>query len=140
MTAIAEPTIVTETVTPAVLPFGRAKGSPTKRILQVTSVDLSGNVVQIAYRCADCGETRPSFRSVMGHRQAHSTKPRKQRAIKGEAANPAVASILDIVAEVDGLRRKVEKLESKVKKERDGRLKAEGQIRSIERLFGKVAR
>lgn len=55
---------------PATVPFGRAKGKASKRVLLHQS---NGH-----YRCRDCGLTRDTYQAVWSHLRAHATRPAVQ--------------------------------------------------------------
>lgn len=123
------PEFESSTRRPATIPMGTSRGKVTSTIVEI--VNARGEIV--AYGCADCSKTFPTYGGAFGHRGSHF--PRVSVATTSTNVPAVVQSIQALVKENKGLARQVEGLESRLKSEKSKRQKVERRLQQIERLF-----
>lgn len=123
------PEIESTTRRPSTIPMGTSRGKVTSTILEV--VNARGEIV--AYGCADCIKTFPTYGGVFAHRRVHFLRGAASTSSTNVPA--VVQSIQALVKENKGLARQVEGLESRLKSEKSKRQKVERRLQKIERLF-----
>lgn len=123
------PEIESTTRRPSTIPMGANRGRMTSTILEI--VNAQSEIV--AYGCADCIKTFPTYGGAFSHRKVHF--PRGLVATGSTNVPAVVESIQALVKENKGLARQVEGLESRLKSEKSKRQKVERRLQQIERLF-----
>lgn len=114
MTIETAPEVEAPTLVPAVIPYGRAAGRTTTKILFEPDTEL--------FVCADCHHADKEYGRLLGHRRSH--------------AEPvtSVAERLDAMASLlAGLRAELGRTENKPDVWRDRALEAEARLAKVER-------